>query len=64
MNRQILRDRLSLIIGFIDTDPRGKQTGRDASSRIVGYYDPRTNKTMDAQSRIIGSGNLLASLIR
>lgn len=64
MSRQVLRDHQSRLIGYIDTEPSGRQIGRDALSRMVGYYDPASNKTHDAQSRIIGSGNLLSSLIR
>ena len=47
----------------IDTGADGRQTGRDARFRTVGYYDPRSNITRDAQFRMVGTGNLLASLI-
>jgi hypothetical protein len=64
MNRQTLRDARYHIIGTIDTAADGKQTARDARNHIVGCYDPRTDLTRDAQSRTVGSGNLLASLVR
>jgi hypothetical protein len=37
--------------------------GKTRNSSIVGYYDPRTNKTKNRNSSIVGEGNLLASLI-
>lgn len=41
----------------------GTQVGKNRNSSIVGYYDPRTNKTKNRNSSIVGEGNLLASLI-
>lgn len=64
MAQQILRDNMHRIIGYIDTDGNGKQTGRDFMHRIVGYYYPSDNTTRDSLNRIVGYGNLLASLIR
>jgi hypothetical protein len=60
---QPLRDSSQRIIGYIETKPDGSQIGRDAFQRIKGYYDPNANATKDASLRIVGYGNLLASLI-
>lgn len=64
MSRQTLYDNRSRLIGFINTDPSGRQTVYDAQNRYAGFYEPKQNRTFDAQSRIVGTGNLLASLIR
>lgn len=63
MNRQLFKVYQSRLLGNIDTAANGKQTAHDTQVRIVGYYDPRMDKTIDAQARIIGADNLLASLI-
>ena len=64
MTTQTLKDASYRIIGYIDTRSDGAQTGKDAQYRIVGYYDPKSNNTKDGQYRIVGHGNLLASLVR
>ncbi len=63
MNRQRLTDCTYRTIGYIDTAPNGKQTAHNAQFRTVGHYDPHTNKTVDGQYRLVGHGNLLASLL-
>ncbi len=63
MNRRTLNDNQFRTIGFIDTDPNGKETLRDPQFRIKGYYDPKTNQTKDAQFRLVGTGNILTSLL-
>lgn len=63
MSRQILKDARHRIIGYIDTAPDGRQTGRDERLRIVAHYDPRSNITRDERLRSVGYGNLIASLI-
>lgn len=63
MSTQTLKDSKYRIIGYIETRPDGTQVGKDEKYRVKGYYDPKTNKTKDANYRIVGEGNLLASLI-
>lgn len=63
MSRQTLKDVHFKVIGYIDTDNSGKQTGKDAHFHTVGYYDPRNDRTTDAHFRVVGHGNILASLI-
>lgn len=64
MANQILRDSMGKKIGEIITDSSGKQTIRDVHGKKQGEYDPKYNTTRDALGRKIGTGNLLASLIR
>jgi hypothetical protein len=63
MSTQTLKDSHYRITGYIETKSDGIQVGKDAHYRIKGYYDPKTNKTKDAQYRVVGEGNLLTSLI-
>ena len=63
MSTQTLKDSHYNIIGYIETRPDGSQVGKDAHYTIKGYYDPKTNQTKDAHYNIMGTGNLLSSLI-
>lgn len=63
-NLQTIKDRNHRIIGYIETRSDGTQVAKDATHRILGYYEARNDRTEDASRRIIGYGNLLASLIR
>lgn len=64
MSRQTLKDAQFRVLGYIDTAADGKQTARDAHFRVLGYYEPSRDVTKDASFRVIGHGNMLASLIR
>ena len=63
MADQILRDKMNRKLGVIKTDSRGIQTLYDAMNRKKGVYDPKANATKDAMNRMIGKGNLLATLL-
>ena len=63
MEDQVLRDRMNRRLGVIKTDARGIQTLYDAMNRRKGTYDPKTNVTRDTMNRMIGTGNLLATLL-
>ena len=63
MNTQILKDASYKIIGYIESRADGSQIGKTAQYHIVGYYDAKANITKDNQYRIVGHGNLLASLV-
>jgi hypothetical protein len=63
MSTQTLQDSSYRTIGYIETEYDGRQVGKDASYRIVGYYYPQSNETKDDCYRMVGHGNLLASLI-
>lgn len=58
-----LKDSQSRTIGYIETDSRGKQTARTARHITVGYYDPRTNWTVDRNNCRVSSGNTLMALL-
>jgi len=63
MGTDILKDAQSRTIGYIETDARGWQTARTALHVTVGYYDPRTNWTVDRHDCRVSSGNTLATLL-
>jgi hypothetical protein len=63
MSTQTLKDSHHRVIGYIETKSDGSQVGKDAHYRIKGYFDPKTNQTKDAHYKVVGHGNLLASLI-
>jgi hypothetical protein len=63
MTEQLLKDRQNRLIGKINTGSFGVLELRDASNRLRGKYDPRTNRTTDAQNRVVGQGNLLTTLL-
>lgn len=63
MADQVLKDSRGFTIGKISTDSSGKQTIKDARGFTKGTYDPKTNQTKDARGFLVGSGNLLATLL-
>lgn len=62
MGTQELRDRSNKLIGKIK-DVGGKLEIRDSSNKLKGRYDPKKNETRDDTNRLVGKGNLLATLI-
>jgi len=63
MSTQTLKDSSYRVIGYIETKSDGTQVIKDPSYRVKGYYDPRTNQTKDSSYRIVGTGNLLTTLL-
>lgn len=63
MTREPVRDFYNNIIGWIDTEPNGDQTGRDFYQWIVGYYIKSRNETTDFYKRVLYKGNMLAAVI-
>lgn len=63
MADQVLKDAQGRTIAKISTASNGIQTIKDAQGRTKGTYDPKSNKTKDAQGRSVGTGNLLTTLL-
>ena len=61
MSTEIRKD--GQVIGYIETGTNGKQVAKDTRLRIRGHYDPNTNQTRDFTYKIVGQGNLLASML-
>src|SRR3990172_1245904 len=62
MADQELRDPKGKLLGRIKK-VGGKLVIRDTRGRLKGRYDPKTNETRDANGKLIGNGNLLATLL-
>ncbi len=63
MSTQTLKDSKFRTIGYIETRSDGIQVIKNEKFVILGYYDPRYNQTKDARFQIVGTGNLLTSLL-
>jgi hypothetical protein len=64
MGNQILRDSTGRTLGKITQANDGRLTLTDSTGRILGYYDPRANRTTKSDGSSVGSGNLLTTLLR
>lgn len=63
MSDHELRDKKNRLLGKIKERSDGKLEGRDASNRLRGTYDPKTDVTHDSSNRLVGKGNMLSMLI-
>lgn len=63
MQKAELRNASGKLIGWIETESSGKQTGRGATGSPLGYFDAKNNVTHDVRGKRIGTGNHLATLI-
>lgn len=57
-----LRDKNGQLLGKTKVI-NGVLVLRDNNGELLGRYDPRTNKTRDSHGSIVGTGNLLQSLL-
>ena len=58
-----LRDRTGRLLGTIDVRSN-RQELRDRTGTYLGTYDSSCDQTRDRDGRLVGSGNLLMTLIR
>jgi len=63
MATQELKNQLGQVIAKIDTDSRGVMTIKTFTGKVLGTYDPKSNMTRNYLGQLIGTGNLLATLI-
>lgn len=63
MEKEIIRDFYGKILGSIETDSNGNKIVRDFYGKILGYYNKTANVTQDFYKRVIGRGDLSASLL-
>jgi hypothetical protein len=64
MAREVLRDPLGQILATIETTGNGNQTIKDHLGKTLGTYDKKSNTTRNYLGQLIGTGNLLTTLIR
>jgi hypothetical protein len=62
MSNQELRDPHGKLLGRIQQNG-GKFEIRDATGKLKGRFDPSANETRDAFGKLVGKGNLLATLL-
>ncbi len=63
MANQQLRDRYGCLIGTILPLSGGRSEIRDAFGMLKGTFCPTTNQTRDAYGQLVGTGNMLSSLL-
>jgi hypothetical protein len=63
MSNEVLRDRLGNKIGEIEMNGH-KRILRDKVGNKLGEYDPRDNKTRDKYSNVVGTSDILLTLLR
>lgn len=61
---ETLKNNLGMVLATITTASNGVQTIKDPIGYVLGTYDPKTNTTRNNLGQVIGTGNLLTSLIR
>ena len=60
---EVLRDRNGNRIAEVQTTG-SKQILRDKYGSRLGEYDAHTNRTVDKYGHLVGTGNLLTTLLR
>jgi hypothetical protein len=63
MSNETIRDARGNIRGIVITLPDGMRRITTPAGSPLGYYDPRQNRTYTATGGIVGSGDLLMSLL-
>lgn len=63
MSKQYLRDPRGALLGTIETTSDGRQELRDSTGSLKGSYEPKSNQTRDSRGAVIGTGNILSSLL-
>jgi len=58
-----LRDRSGKLMGKIKELSSGQLEARDEKGVLKGRYDPRADQTRDPTGKLVGKGDLLASLL-
>ena len=63
MARQELRDRNRHLLGYLGVLGDGRHELRDPDNRLLGRFDPTSNETRDENNHLIGTGDLLPTLL-
>jgi hypothetical protein len=62
--RTTLRDSSGKTLGYFQEVFPHRHELHDAGGKTLGFYNPHTDQTFTASGRLVGKGNLLASLLR
>jgi hypothetical protein len=57
-----IRNSAGAVLGFLDHEPHRIRV-RCKEGKYCGYYDKRSNKTMNAAGQVIAQGDITVSLI-
>lgn len=63
MHRKVLKNVRGQTLGYIDTDQRGRKTGKDIHGKLVGRYDPKRDQTFNVRGQLQTHGDSLSHLI-
>ncbi|AEF83773.1 conserved hypothetical protein [Treponema primitia ZAS-2] len=63
MATQELKDANGRLIGTIRNGSNGGLEIFDESGWLKGTYDPQSDQTKDSSERLVGTGNLLTTLL-
>jgi len=63
MNDIRLKDKHGNTVGHIKTDLTGRSRLTDKSGNTQGYYDPKTDRTIDKSGNTVARGNQLSNLL-
>jgi hypothetical protein len=61
--RKTLRDGSGNTIGYVQEVSPYRHELHAANGKLLGYYNPHLDQTFTASGRMVGHGNLLASLL-
>jgi hypothetical protein len=62
--RTTLRDGSGNTLGYVQEVSPCRHELHATSGKLLGYYNPQLDQTFTASGRMVGHGNLLASLLR
>lgn len=60
---QQIRDKQGRLLGRIREVSSGRHEARDASGRLLGTYDPKSDQTRDPSGRLLAKGDVLGGLV-
>jgi hypothetical protein len=60
---ETLFDKHSKVIGRIITLPDGRSMIQNPNAQTLGYYNPKTNQTINVHGGLVGRGNFLTNLL-
>jgi hypothetical protein len=63
VRKEMIRNSQGRILGWIETDHLQNKVVRDFNGRIKGRYKKTSNTTIDSRGKIIGYGDMTASLL-
>ncbi len=63
MGEQVVKNRFGREVARIRKLGDGRFEMRDRKGAVLGYYDSRTDRTLDGRGNMLGHGNQLGGLV-